>query len=355
MTKVAIITDTHIGIRNSSLVLHSYMEMFYRDIFFPYLKKHSIKHILHLGDMVENQKSITWWADNWARNVIFNPIIENDIKMTAIVGNHDIPFKNNDINAVDGLISGYDNNFVSVKEPTEITIDGVKILMVPWINPSEEENVINAISRTKSTILMGHLDIAGFNMYKNIPHKGNGRDPKLFDKFMMVLSGHYHHKSTNGVITYLGCPYEMTWNDYDDQKGFHILDLQSLKLTMVKNPYTAFKAIIFDENTDIDDLSGDDISNKFVRVIVKKKDDLYRYDQFIKKIEELSPIDLDIIDQTLFIDQTNTDDSVSVDDTITFIKGFIHDASFPNKEVNKQRLTQEMFELYDNANRQRCL
>ena len=35
--KIAILNDTHCGIRNSSDIFMDYQEKFYRDVFFPYL------------------------------------------------------------------------------------------------------------------------------------------------------------------------------------------------------------------------------------------------------------------------------------------------------------------------------
>ena len=45
--KVAILNDTHCGVRNSSDIFLQYQERFYEEVFFPYLKEHNIKNILH--------------------------------------------------------------------------------------------------------------------------------------------------------------------------------------------------------------------------------------------------------------------------------------------------------------------
>jgi DNA repair exonuclease SbcCD nuclease subunit len=53
-----------------------------------------------------------------------------------------------------------------------------------------------------------------------------------FLKFELVMSGHFHTKSQKGNITYLGNTYQMYWNDYADQRGFHIFDTDTLKLEL---------------------------------------------------------------------------------------------------------------------------
>ena len=46
---------------------------------------------------------------------------------------------------------------------------------------------------------------------------------KIFEKFDTVFSGHFHHKSDDGQIYYLGAPYEITWSDYNDPKRISYL------------------------------------------------------------------------------------------------------------------------------------
>ena len=41
--KIALITDTHFGARNDSLIFSDYMRDFYTNQFFPYLKENNIK------------------------------------------------------------------------------------------------------------------------------------------------------------------------------------------------------------------------------------------------------------------------------------------------------------------------
>ena len=46
--KIALLNDTHFGARNDSLIFDDYFHKFYNDIFFPYLKEHNIKTLIHL-------------------------------------------------------------------------------------------------------------------------------------------------------------------------------------------------------------------------------------------------------------------------------------------------------------------
>ena len=62
-----------------------------------------------------------------------------------------------------------------------------------------------------------------------------------------MFSGHFHHKSDDGQIYYLGPPYQIYWNDFDDPKGFHIFDTDTRELERIVNPYTLFSKIFYDD------------------------------------------------------------------------------------------------------------
>ncbi|BCU99219.1 MAG: hypothetical protein CM15mV26_0460 [uncultured marine virus] len=53
---------------------------------------------------------------------------------------------------------------------------------------------------------MGHLETNGFRAHRGPLWKMGCLD--IFDKFDRVFSGHYHTRSDNGKIFYLGNPYE---------------------------------------------------------------------------------------------------------------------------------------------------
>ena len=109
--KVAILNDTHCGVRNSSDIFLNYQERFYKDIFFPYLKKHNIKNILHLGDYYEHRKFVNFKALNQNRKVFLEPLRDNDITMDIIPGNHDVFYKNtNELCSLKELLGYFTSN-----------------------------------------------------------------------------------------------------------------------------------------------------------------------------------------------------------------------------------------------------
>ena len=235
--KIAIITDTHYGARKGSKHLHDYFEKFYDDVFFPALEEHGVDTVVHMGDAFDSRKSIDYQSLQWAKRVVFDRL--KNYKVHMIVGNHDTYYKNtNEVNSPGLLLSDY-NNISVYYEPTEIKLDKLKVLFIPWINAENFENSILSIKGSTSKCAMGHLELQGFRVNRSIVME-DGLDSKLFEKFDRVFSGHYHTRSDDGKVFYLGNPYEMYWTDVNDTRGFHIFDTETLTLTPINNPINYF-------------------------------------------------------------------------------------------------------------------
>jgi len=278
--KVAIITDTHYGARKNSKLFHDYFKKFYDNVFFPTIDKERIKTIIHMGDAFDSRKGIDFSALSWAKNNIFDPIKERGIVLHLIVGNHDSYYKNtNEVNAVDLLLREYDNVTVYA-QPTEVKLDQLNVLFIPWINQENEEVTFKTIQKTTCTCAMGHLELQGFRVNRQLVME-HGLESKLFEKFERVFSGHYHTRSTDGKVFYLGNPYEMFWTDVGDQRGFHIFDTETLELTPVNNPYRLFYNIYY-EDTPYQTFDSTEYQNKIAKVIVRKKTDPKKFEKFIE-------------------------------------------------------------------------
>ena len=234
--KLCILGDTHFGARGDSLDFHKYFRKFYNDVFFPYLKENNITTIIQMGDLFDRRKYINFNSLYLSRKYFFDELIANDLHMYTLIGNHDVSFKNTlEVNSPSLIIGDYQNIKV-IQDFETITLDDLSIDVVPWICDENESEIFNKIKKSKSDICFGHFEIAGFEM-----DRGNicdtGIDKKLLNRYDVVLSGHFHHKSSDGNITYVGTPYEMTWADYSDPKGFHIFDTETREMVFVKNPY----------------------------------------------------------------------------------------------------------------------
>jgi len=339
--KVVIITDQHFGSRKNSKLFHDYFLKFYNDIFFPTLEKEGITTIVDMGDTFDSRKGIDFSALSWAKNNYYDRLKEMGVKVHTIVGNHTAYYKNtNEVNAVDLLLREYDNVTV-YSEPTEVLLDKLKVLFIPWINQENEENTLKLVKKTTCSCAMGHLELQGFRISKQIVME-HGLDSKLFEKFSLVFSGHYHTRSDNGTVFYLGNPYEMFWNDVNDKRGFHIFDTDTLEKVSVNNPYRLFYNIYY-EDTNYQTFDTREYENKIVRVIVRKKSDTKKFEKFIDKLYSSNVAELKVV-ENFAVQELEEFEPFESEDTLSILNRYIEEAEISLDKSIIQKMINEIYQ-----------
>jgi DNA repair exonuclease SbcCD nuclease subunit len=327
--KIAILNDTHCGIRNSSEIMMDYQEKFYRDVFFPYLRENGIKKILHLGDYYDNRKFINFKSLEHNRKIFLEKLREYKIHMDIIPGNHDVFYKNtNDLNALKELLGHYMEEVRIIEKPTVVQYDGVDFALIPWINDENEEESIKFIKSCKATIVGAHLELEGFEMQAGIPCT-HGMSSTLFNRFETVLSGHFHTKSNIGNIHYLGSQMEFFWSDANDPKYFHVFDTDTRVLTPVQNTVTLFEKIYYDDTVDKAEFKYrtgklPDVTDKFVKLIVVNKKDPKLFEHFCNRLQMKRVHELKIAENfEEFVGSSVQDEKISVDSTEDLLYSYI--------------------------------
>ena len=347
--KIALITDTHFGARNDNLNFNEYFYQFYEGLFFPFLQQNNIKHCIHLGDVLDRRKYISYRIAKDFRERFIQPFNHLEVQLHMIVGNHDIYFKNtNDVNSLTELLSDKFDNVHIYAEAQEVDFDGFPILLMPWINPQNEVYALGMMGETRADTLLGHLEIDGFQMYAGHESQG-GLSKKEFQRFDTVMSGHFHHKSDDGQIFYLGCPYEITWSDYNDPKGFHVFDTETRELHRIINPYKMFNKIYYDDsNENYEEHDVKQYRNQYVKLIVVNKKDLYGFDKFTDRLLQADCHEVKIIEDFSDLDANTVSDDIveNTEDTMTLLGKYIDDLSV---NLDKTRLKTMMRSLYTEA------
>ena len=343
--KIALINDTHAGARSDSLAFNEYFFRFWNNVFFPYLKEHNITHVVHLGDLVDRRKYVNYVILNHWRKHFMQRFADENITVDLIVGNHDVPYRNtNSINALDELFGSYPNITV-YSEPCEKVYDGLPVLLLPWINIENQQKAISLINETKCETVFGHLEISGFEMDKgNVCHDGLNRD--VFQKFDMVISGHFHHKSTDGRIWYLGTQYQITWSDFNDPKGFHVFDTDTRDLTFIKNPYEMFNRIVYDdkqENFDYKKIDLKPYAGSYLKIVVLNKTNPYIFDKFIDEVYKANPLDITIVEDTTTLTERMESDIVEYEDTMTILSKYVDALHLDLDNTKLKKLLKELY------------
>ena len=342
--KVAIITDQHFGCRKNSKLFHDYFLKFYNDVFFQVLYSEGIETIIDMGDTFDSRKGIDFAALSWAKDNYYDKLAEMGITVHTVVGNHTAYYKNtNNVNAVDLLLREYDNVKV-YSEATEIKLGDLGVLLVPWICSENEERTFKTIKKSKSNVAMGHLELNGFQVNTQIV-MDHSFDPAAFQKFERVFSGHYHTRSNDGKVFYLGNPYEMYWTDVEDSRGFTIFDTETLEHTSINNPYRMFYKIYY-EDTNYQTFDTREYENKIVKLIVRKKTDNKKFDKFVDKLYSTGISELKVVENFDFggwYDKEDSEDYES-EDTMSILNRYIEEADISLDKSIVQKMMQEVYQ-----------
>ena len=353
--KIAIITDQHFGVRQDKDAFLNKFEQFYQNVFFPKLEEYGVDVVLDLGDTFDRRKQVNHRTLDRAKKMYFDPLQKKGIQVYAITGNHSVYFKDtNKVNSLRTLLSGYSNvNIIDIMAQ-ELQLGSLSILMVPWITKDNHDSVMEKIKTSRANYLMGHFDIKGFEMLKGVI-ADHGFDRKTFSRFDQVFSGHYHHPSSADNITYLGAPYEMVWSDMGGRRGFHILDTETRDLDFIPNPHISFNTIDYDDTElsaeDMEELSGvivdSDLSDMYIKVIVKEKTNPYLYDIFCDKLLAANCADLKFQEPNTITSNVDIEDIDDLEDTMKIIDTFV--SSITKTEDTQKTVSSYLKSLHDEA------
>ena len=349
MSKIVILTDTHFGARSDSLIFNEFFYDFYENQFFPYVKNHpEITTFLHLGDCLDRRKYINYKIAKDFRERFIKGLDELNIPCHFIVGNHDIYYKNTlEVNCYNELTLPERSGVYS--EPTIVTIGDYDMAFIPWLTEENQSQFYSLINEPGVQVAFGHLEVSGFEMHSGVMSQ-TGISKTVFNKFDMVMSGHFHKRSTDGHIYYLGCPYEMTWADCNDPKGFHVFDTETRTLEFIPNERTIFEKIHYnDKTTNYNELEVSKYDQKFVKVFVENRDDYYAFDKFLDRLyNDITVWDLKVIEDfsDLSVDFVSDNVVKESQDTLSLLDRYVSEI---DTNLDKNRIKEKLKSLYIEA------
>lgn len=352
--KILIITDTHLGVRNDSPTIQQYFSKSFSWLF-DYIDHNQVDAVVHMGDLFDRRKYLQYKTSYACRKDYLEPLNDRGIETHIMAGNHDHYHKNDyRINSLNEIVTGRYPNITTYVEPATVNVAGLDILFVPWIDDSKPQHFYDTIKDSKAEILMGHLAINGFEMDNgNIAHGGDDR--KIFDRFDLVFSGHFHHRSSQGNIHYLGAFAEHTWSDYNDPRGFTIFDTETRQQTFMRNPYSMFKMISYDDVKDkeiietVKNTDYSDLKDCYVKIVCVNRTNPYAFDMLIDKIYKVSPVDISVVEdfQTFTELEESAQEEVNQSEpTPKILDKYISGLTLP---VDNDRMKVYMNEIYNEA------
>jgi len=313
--KLLFVTDTHLGIYNDS---DEWLEIV-KNIFVKIkqiCEEEKIDTIVHGGDFFHNTRSINKKTLDYA-NYIVDDIL-SDIKLLTIIGNHDIFYKNK-LKPNSLQIFKNTPTVQIIDKPTKID----NIYLIPWNTKIPDD---------KTEYCFGHFEINGFQMNDSFTCN-KGMNVSQFKNFKEVYSGHFHKKSANKNIVYLGAPYQQTFADELQEKGFYIWN--NGELIFIRNIESPeFHKI------KVEDINEDLVNGNIVKLIFDSKYDTNETLKIIDKVKSMKPMQLSV-DLSKSIQQKDETEQELVDTelltTFEIFKKYVDEIEIP-KGIQKKTL-----------------
>jgi len=231
-SKVIILGDVHFDVSNGNQTVLDNQLKFFTVQLFPYMKENNIKTIIQLGDLMDNRNKVSVNVLYYLNKYFFPYMRDNNITLYTIIGNHDIYNKDSrEIHSLELFKDLYDN-FKVVENITTLEMKNKKLLLVPWVLPDENHNFEDYLD---TNYIFGHFETNGVEMVNGINCNSNHAFNFESFKGIQTFSGHFHLKRYYDNIFYVGTPSQINWGDYNESKGFHVLDLETDEIEFVEN------------------------------------------------------------------------------------------------------------------------
>lgn len=355
--RIPVLADQHFGGRGDSEILYKIQQAFYEDIFWPSIDREgNVTEILCLGDVTDRRKYISYTTLQFAKNMFFEPAHRRGIAVHWLLGNHDLPWKHS-LDLSSALAFREYPNVQVYKRATEVSFSGVNTLLVPWLCEQNMDESLQMIQHFQGSVIAGHFEFNGFDVHRGMPQLG-GLDASPFASFPLVMTGHYHHKSSKGGIHYLGAPYEMIWTDVNDPRGFHWWTPETHQLDFVENPHKLFYKFYYDDLDAPDNyvesfvakLTAANLADKIVKIVVKRKTNPLWYEALVDAVTHMGIYSITVVDDATINPVTGIaeDTEPSTLDTLTMIRGYVNGQPWSNTAFQQDVLSL-MTDVYHEA------
>ena len=328
--RFAIFSDLHLGVHSNSTEWHK-NALEWATWFKDECKKKNIKDLIFCGDWHHNRSEISVNTLQVSADILD---ILSDFNIIAITGNHDIYYKHRtDVNSLS--IFKRRANVTILDKPLTIEAFDKTLTFCPWnTNPQDIP---------QSDIIFGHFEIETFKMNSYKVCEEGVKIKDLLKKSELVVSGHFHtrheKKFGKGTILYCGNPFQMDFGDVDNEKGYYILDLDTMEYEFTPNTISPiYKKVPLSELVREGDITKhviDLVYNNIVKLKVDMNICHEDMDILLKKLNLLKPRNLTVdydINFNRILENTEGKEDLSGIDIPQAIEEFINLLEIANKK-----------------------
>jgi DNA repair exonuclease SbcCD nuclease subunit len=341
--KIAIINDTHFGARGDSQLFFDHFIKFFENVFFPYIKENNIDTVIHAGDLMDRRKYVNFNILNQVRTKFIDRLRDEGVELHCILGNHDVYYRNT--NMINSIRELFNSDLKLYEEPTVVNFDGLDIALLPWVNKENHDKSIDFIKTAPAPILIGHLELQGYDVMRGVKYDG-GMNPKLFERYEQVLTGHFHCRQEHGNIYYMGTQYQITFADLNEQKGFHVFDTDKREIEFIPNPYKMFHSVSYnDENGPIDSDNYDcsNFKDSYIKLYVENKKHPYSFERFMDKLYDCGVAKITVVEELIDSEWTKEEIVDIAQDTVTLINNEIDSIEEVKDKAKMKKIIKDLY------------
>jgi|TARA_R110001583_G_scaffold1042_1_gene8942 DNA repair exonuclease SbcCD nuclease subunit len=341
--KIALINDTHFGARGDSQLFFDYFIKFFDNVFFPYIKEHDIKTVIHAGDLMDRRKFVNFNILSQVRTEFMDRMREENVEMHCILGNHDVYYRNtNSINSIKELFS---NDLILYENPTIVNFDGLDIALFPWVNKENYDESMNFLKTATAPIIIGHFELDGYQVMRGIKYNG-GMDAKVLERYDRVFSGHFHCRQEKNNVYYLGTQYQITFADLNETKGFHVFDTDTREITFVENPHRMFHTLTYNDKdgpVHYEESGYEKLKGSYIKLFVEHKERPYSFDRFVDKLYDAGVAKITTVEEVLESEWTKEEIVDLAQDTVTIINNEIDGMQEVKDKDKMKKLIKDLY------------
>ena len=341
--KIAIINDTHFGARGDSQLFFDHFIKFFEDVFFPYIKENNIDTVIHAGDLMDRRKFVNFNILNQVRTKFMDRLRDEGVELHCILGNHDIYYRNT--NMINSIRELFNNDLNLYEEPTVVNFDGLDIALLPWVNKENHDQSIDFIKTASAPILIGHLELQGYDVMRGVKYDG-GMNPKIFERYEQVFTGHFHCRQEHGNIYYMGTQYQITFADLNETKGFHVYDTDTREIEFIPNPYKMFHSVSYNDEdgpVDSENFSCEQLKGSYVKLFVENKKHPYSFERFMDKLYDCGVAKITIVEELIDSEWTKEEIVDIAQDTVTLINNEIDSIEEVKDKAKMKKIIKDLY------------
>lgn len=354
--KLTLISDIHLGVKNNSEDFLNDIKKFFATDLCDVIEKENSDYLVIAGDLFDNMQTINILVKYTAIEIINNLLNKfKTLKIIILIGNHDVYYKNTlEVTSV-GMFVKFDPRVEVVTQIKKFSFGDCKAVLVPWLIEGGRNKAIfdKIIQKYKDTnekqfdLCIGHFNTIGFEVVRGVVSK-HGYEVNDFKAFETVFSGHYHIRNKKDNFQYLGCPYEITWNDWGDKKGITVFDTDTKQTTFYENTTSSKHIVVKLSLLESGKITEEDLKNKVIRLVIDTNISPDKKLDFINLVEKTSR-DFSIIDETPSTEAEDIEiDEEKISSPLSLLEEYTISVQVP-ENIDKDKLKLKLISLYEKA------